>query len=254
MPLPLSVAIVCKNNASSIGATLDSVAGLADEIVAIDSGSTDGTIELIEARGGRVIRSEWLGHIRTKQLAMEAAQRDWVLSIDSDEVVLPALRDSIAAALSGAATAVRGFEINRKVYYRGKPLDFAWQPEWRLRLVRRGAARWGGIDPHDVLSLIDGSAPARLAGDLRHDSFATFAEHLGKQVGYSRLSAEGLLARGVRGSPWRLLTSPPGAFLKQLVLKQAWRDGVPGWLAAGTQAAGSLMKHMMLLEGSRPRR
>jgi len=242
MPLPLSVAIVCKNNASSIGATLDSVAGLADEIVAIDSGSTDGTIELIEARGGRVIRSEWLGHIRTKQLAMEAAQRDWVLSIDSDEVVLPALRDSIAAALSGAATAVRGFEINRKVYYRGKPL------------VRRGAARWGGIDPHDVLSLIDGSAPARLAGDLRHDSFATFAEHLGKQVGYSRLSAEGLLARGVRGSPWRLLTSPPGAFLKQLVLKQAWRDGVPGWLAAGTQAAGSLMKHMMLLEGSRPRR
>lgn len=247
MPLPLSAAIVCRNNAGTIGATLDSLAGLADEIVAIDSGSTDGTIDVIERAGGRVIRSEWLGHVRTKQLALDAAQRDWVLSIDSDEVVLPALAESIRRTLDGSPFE-SGFDLNRKVYYRGRPLDFAWQPEWRLRLVRRGRGRWTGIDPHDRLTLIDGSRPGRLSGDLRHDSFASFAEHLAKQVGYSRLSADGLHARGARGSVLRLLISPPGAFLKQIVLKQAWRDGVPGWLAAGTQAAGALMKHMMLLE------
>lgn len=250
MALPLSAAIVCKNNQATIGATLESLRGLADEIVAIDSGSTDQTIAMIEAVGGRVIRSEWLGHIRTKQLALEAATRDWVLAIDTDEVVLPALRASIERTLA-AAPAATGYELNRKVYYRGRPLDFAWQPEWRLRLVRRGMGRWGGIDPHDAMALTDGSQPGRLEGDLRHDSFDSFLTHLGKQVNYSRLSAEGLLAAGARGSRARLVISPIGAFLKQIVLKQAWRDGVPGWLAAGTQAAGALMKHMIMLERSR---
>lgn len=250
MGLDLSVAIVCKNNAPTIGRTLESVRTLAAEIVAVDSGSTDQTIPMLEAAGARVIRSEWLGHVRTKQVALEHCSRGWVLSLDSDESVLPDLRESIQRELGSANQGV-GYAINRKVYYRDRPLNHAWQPEWRVRLVRRGRARWMGLDPHDQLVLEAGAEAKRLAGTLRHDSISTFGEFLSKQAQHARVMAQSMRAEGQRGSVARVVTSPTGAFLKQLVLKQAWRDGWPGWLAAGSTAAGSLMKHVTLVELTR---
>jgi hypothetical protein len=253
MPLPLSVAIVCKNNQATIGRTLESVAGLAQEIVAVDSGSTDATIAMLEAAGARVIRSPWLGHVRTKQLALEACEGEWVLSVDSDESLLPPLREAVESALPRAGEGVLGFEVNRKVFYRDRPLNHVWQPEWRLRLVRRGRAGWRGLDPHDVLAPLDG-APGRvdrLAGDLRHDSVGTFAEFLAKQAVHARTMAQSMHREGRRGSRWRAITSPPGAFLKQFIVKQGWRDGWPGFLAAGSTAAGALIKHLILIELSR---
>ncbi len=250
--LALSAAIVCKNNEATIGRTLDSLAGLCDEIVAIDSGSTDRTIEMIEARGGRVIRHAWMGHVKTKQMALESATRPWVLCIDSDESVLPELAAAIRAAIGAAGddASIGGFEVNRKVFYRGAPLNYAWQPEWRCRVVRRGAAGWGGIDPHDVLS-VERGRQVRVAGGLRHDSFVTFGEQLAKQVRYAEIQARGMLAEGKRGSVVNLLVSPGASFLKQLVLKRAFMDGWPGWLAAGCTGAQSLMKHIALIEMER---
>lgn len=251
MPAPLSVAIVCRNNQATIGRTLESVAGLAAEIVAVDSGSDDRTIPMLEAAGARVIRSDWLGHVRTKQKALELCTQDWILHLDSDESLRPDLRAAIERALTSPPPGVAGFAVNRKVYYRDHPLDFAWQPEWRLRLVRRGQAAWTGLDPHDVLALRAGTGRVeRLAGDLRHDSIGTFAEFLRKQIGHAQTMAASMRAEGRRGSRARLLLSPPAALLKQLVLKQAWRDGVPGFLAAGSAAAGTLMKHLFLLESA----
>lgn len=256
MPEPgpaLSVAIVCKNNEGTIARTLESVAGLVKdtggEIVAVDSGSTDGTIALLERFGARVIRSDWKGHIATKQMALEACAGDWILSLDSDESPEPELQRSIREFLASAGPGVAGARMNRKVWYRARPLHHVWQPEWRLRLVRRGAAAWGGLDPHDVLALKDRAArPVDLAGDLRHDSFETFAEHLRKQWGHSRTMAESLHRSGRRGRKRDLLISPAGAFLKQLLVKRGFLDGYAGWLAAASTAAGTLMKHAMLIE------
>ncbi len=245
----LSVAIICKNNQSTIGRVLESVRPLVQdggEIVAVDSGSTDSTIDMLNAAGARVIHTQWRGHIATKQMAMDACEREWVLSLDSDEPVQPDLQASILGALERPNA--DGYRVNRKVWYKGRPLNHAWQPEWRLRLVRRGKARWGGIDPHDKLDLIAPGIVRNLAGTLRHDSFETFIEHLGRQANYARISAQGLAQRGERGSVLRMITSPIGAFAKQIIIKQAWRDGVPGWLAAATAAAGALMKHAALLE------
>ncbi len=261
-PLPLSIAIVCKDNAPTIGRTLESVRGLAAEIVAVDSGSTDGTIAMLEGEGARVIRSEWKGHIATKQMALDACTQAWVLALDSDESLLPPLRAAIEGVLASGDAPCDGYLVNRKVFYRGAPLDHAWQPERRLRLVRRGRARWTGLDPHDHLELLPaggrgerGSAPPLphprpplLAGDLRHDSIATFAAFMAKQAVHARTMAASLAAAGERGSLLRLVTSPPGALLKQLLLKQAWRDGRPGWLAAASTAAATLMKHIALVE------
>lgn len=251
--LPLSAAIVCKNNQDTIGATLASLRGLASEIVAIDSGSTDATVPMLEAAGARVVHSPWLGHIKTKQLALEACTLEWVLCIDSDESVLPELAAGIRAALAAdAPSKPDGYALNRMTYYQGRPLRYVWQPEWRLRLVRRGCAQWGGLDPHDKLELRrPGAAALRLPGTLRHDSFPTFIEHLRKQHAHATTMARSLHAAGVRGSRTRLLLSPAGALFKQLVLKRGVLDGPPGWLAAASTACAALMKHAALIELSR---
>lgn len=247
----LSVAIVCKNNADTIGRTLDSVRHLDDdmEIVAVDSGSTDDTIPMLREAGARVIESDWLGFVKTKNKALDACTGEWVLALDSDESVVPELAEAIKQAIAEPGDRA-GFLINRKVFYRGEPLNFAWQPEWRLRLVRRERFHWIGLDPHDHLAPIDGTEQiARLAGDLRHDSIeGGFGLFLEKQARHARTMAQSMHAEGRRGSVWKLVTSPVGAFVKQAIVKQAWRDGRAGWMAAASTAAGTLMKHAALLE------
>lgn len=256
MPLPLSIAIICRNNIATLGRTLDSTEGLASEIIAVDSGSTDGTIELLEQHRARVVRTEWRGYVATKQMALEACTQPWVLALDSDESLDETLRAAIERALAPSAAGdalatVQGYRINRQVWYRNRPLKHIWQPEWRLRLVQRRSARWTGLDPHDQL-VLDGSARiADLPGKVRHDSIGTFAEFFTKQSHHASLMARSMRAEGHRGSLVSLLTSPPGAFFKQLVLRQGWRDGWPGWLAAASTATGTMIKHAVLIELSR---
>ncbi len=249
-PLPLSVAIVCKNSSATIARTLDSVAPLATEIIALDSGSTDTTLDLLARANARVQHVEWQGHVATKQRALEACSQPWILSLDADESLTPPLAASIRAAIESDNPSIHAFELNRKVFFRGAWLHHAWQPEWRLRLVRKDAARWTGLDPHDRLDLINPSsaALARLQGDLRHDSFLDAHDCFRKQADHARTSARSLLNDGRRASALSLLTSPPGAFFKQLILKQSFRDGWRGWIAASATAAAALMKHATLLD------
>ena len=208
----------------------------------------------MERYHAKVIHSDWLGHVRTKQKAIEACSHDWVLCIDSDESIEPALAASIRAAF--ASPSADGYEVNRKVYYRDRPLNHAWQPEWRVRLVNRHRFHWTGLDPHDSLQPLpppaDPTRPAariqRLTGVMRHDSIGAFADFFVKQASHARTMARSLHASGKRGSILKLVSSPIGAMLKQVVVKQAWRDGYPGWLAASATAAGTLIKHAVLIE------
>ncbi len=246
----LSVAIVCRDNERTIGRTLESVRGLADEIVALDSGSVDGTLGILKEHGVRVIGTQWLGHVATKQKALEACKGRWVLCLDSDESVEPELAAAIRAVVEGEGADAIGYRVNRKVWYAGRFLEHAWQPEWRLRLIQRGKGRWGGLDPHDKLEILGGGVVGDLKGDLRHDSFVDMAEHLANQVRHAQVMATSLAGEGRKGGYGRLLVSPGGAFLKQMVLRGAWRDGWRGWAAAGSTAAATLMKHILLLERS----
>lgn len=249
LPLPLSVAIVCKNNDATIGRTLESVAGIARQIVAVDSGSTDRTIEILESHNAEVIRSDWLGHIKTKQKALDLCEQPWVLCLDSDESIEPELRDSVIDAVNANDPAIAGYEINRKIWWNGVWLHHTWQPEWRLRLVRNSKAHWGGYDPHDALLLNESSDRAgRITGDMRHESFANITQHLEGQIRHAHKAAESYLAMGRRGGAFSLLFSPASAMFKQLILKQAFRDGWRGWAAASSTACATLMKHIILLE------
>lgn len=242
----LSVAIVCKDSEPTIGRTLESVAPLGGEIVAVDSGSTDGTIGLLGSFGARVVRSQWLGYAATKQKAMEACGGRWVLNLDSDESLDERLRSEIQRVVGGDDGGAAGYRVNRVTWYAGRPLRHAWQPERIVRLVRRGEGRWSGMEPHAAME-VEGRV-GDLAGSLRHDSFVSFEEHLGRQYRYARIAARAMLEQGKRGSLARLAFSPAGAFVKQMVLKSAWRDGYAGWLAAASTAAATLMKHAILIE------
>ena len=125
--------------------------------------------------------------------------------------------------------------MNRKVWWAGDFMHHAWQPEWRLRLVRRGSAAWTGIDPHDRLEMLHGVASPkveRLDGDLRRDAFVNMAEFLGKQVRLSQIAAMEQFENGAKGSAWDLATRPVAAWLKQMVLRRAYKDGWRGWCAA----------------------
>ncbi len=255
-PLPLSVATVCCNNETTIGRLIHSVRGLAAEIIAVDSGSTDSTVGLLKAAGATVIEQPWQGYVRQKQFALEQCTQTWVLHLDSDESLEPALRGSIEAAVRRDDLGIAGYEINRKVWYAGAFLEHTWQPEWRLRLVRRGRARWGGYDPHDDLKIIpaSGSEPARierLAGDMRHDTMPSLGEFLERQARHARTAAASQFAMGRRGSMARVVFSPAGEWLKQVVLRSAWRDGWRGMAAATASSIGVAMKHALLLEATR---
>lgn len=248
---PLSVAIVCRSNEATIGRTLASVAPIAREIVALDSGSTDRTIEMLEASGARVERVRWEGYNATKQRAAMACTQPWVLNVDSDESVEADLAGSIRQALADPGMC-DGFMVNRKVWYAGRFLEHAWQPEWRLRLARRamfdtGEARFSGTEPHDELTLASGRV-GRLRGTLRHDTIADMRAFLAGQLRLAATGAEMRRQRGRRGTAWAMMSSPAGAFLKQLVLRSAWRDGWRGWAAAGATACHALMKQLVLLE------
>ncbi len=254
----LSVMIPCRNNTRTIGRVLDSVRGLATQLVVVDSGSTDDTMDLVLACkkwSGEdrcevvLIETTWRGYVRTKQLALDACTHEFVLWIDSDEPVTPELAEGIRRAMDRGVDAGM---VNRKVEYQGRLLNHCWQPEHRLRFVRtalakQDKARFAG-KTHDYLEVDPPIKPELIPGTLIHHSFDTFAQHLESQRHYSYIFAKALHEQGKEGSAWKILTSPPGAFLKQLILKGAWRDGYAGWLCAGTSAAGALMKHMMLYE------
>ena len=259
--LPLSIALVCKNSAATIGLTLQRLAPLATEIIALDSGSTDGTLDLLRAHGATIHQVQWQGFVKTKQAALDACTQPWILCVDSDESPEPDLVESLRQAIIADDQGLDGYTLNRKVWYNGQFLERAWQPEHRLRLVRRGCARWTGLDPHDQLVLTSPNArtssrngsrissrTGHLTGDLRHDSIVTFTEFLAKQCAHGRTMAASMHAQGRTGSYFKLVTSPPAAFAKQIIFKRAFLDGYRGWLAAAATAAAALAKHAALIE------
>ncbi len=249
--LPLSVAIICKDAKATITRTIKSVRGLAREVVVLDSGSSDGTIQLLHRLGVNAHQQNWMGYIAQKNCALGMCRQEWVLCLDTDESLEPDLRVAVMAALNTPDPGVSGFEINRKVFYKHRYLEHAWQPEWRLRLVRRGHAEWAGDTVHESLTIKPGAGRVqRLAGTMRHDSIDSISEFLARQCRYGRLSALALHGRGAKGSVARLILSPLGAWFKQIVLRSAWRDGWRGWLAAGASAVAALAKHAALLEMS----
>jgi len=245
--LPLSVAIVTLNEEENLPRLLESVRGLAGEIVIIDSGSTDRTEAIAREAGALFASAPWEGFVIQKNRALDRATQPWVLFLDADEALSAELAASIRQLFQGGRSPdCDGYWLNRRTWYLGDWIWHAWYPEWRLRLIRREAARWGGMDPHAKLEL---SGPTqRLEGDLLHYSFRDLLDHLQRTIRYSRTMANSYIKSGKRFR-WRyLLLSPWVAFFKHFVLKQGWRDGWRGWLVSIIRAIDVFAKYAFLLE------
>ena len=244
---PLSVAIITLTAAAQLEACLRSV-HFADEIVVVDSGSTDGTQELAERCGARVIAQPWLGFGPQKQFAVEAAQHDWVLCLDADERVSPELQAAIESTLQQPATgAYRFARCNR---FLGRYLKYGeGYPDWSLRLFDRRQARWSDDAVHE--KVVSQASVGTLPGDLLHDSAETLAAYLTKQNRYTSLAADMAWQAGKRASFGRLAFSPIVRFVKFYLLRQGFRDGLPGLIHIAIGCMNSFLKYAKMLERQR---
>lgn len=239
----LSAVIITRNAAAQLAKCLDSLA-FCDEILVVDSGSTDGTVELARRRGARVIETHWRGFGPQKQFAVEQAAHDWVLCVDADEWVSGILEDSICAVLSAPTfTAYRFPRCNR---FMGRYLRHGeGYPDWSLRLFDRRHARWSDDAVHE--RVIAAGPVGTLEGDLMHDSAESLERYLEKQNRYSTLVAEAALAAGKKGSAARLLLSPLARFIKFYFLRLGFLDGVPGLVHILIGCYASFAKQAKLL-------
>ena len=250
-PLPLSVALITFNEEANLPRCLESVREIAAEIVIIDSGSTDCTQEIARKYNTRFETAAWNGFIVQKNRALDACTQPWVLFLDADEVLSPELIASLKKLFANGEPQFDGYWLNRRTWYLGAWIWHTWYPEWRLRLIRRGAARWGGMDPHDKIDFC--GATARLSGDLLHYSFRDLQDHLQRTIRYARIMADSYAVHGRKFRWHQLLLSPCVAIFKHLVLKQGWRDGWRGWLISIIRGVDCFAKYAFLLERERGR-
>lgn len=242
--LPLSVAIIAFNAAAHIGPCLASVA-FADDVLVVDSGSTDATVEIARRHGARVETREWHGFGRQKQHAVSLARHDWVLCLDVDERVSAPLARSIGDALAGRH--YRAWRMARRNRFLGRWLAHGeGYPDWSVRLFHRAHAGWSNDDVHEAV--LTTTEVGRLDGDLMHESADDIATYLAKQNRYTTLHAEALFRQGVRAGPWRLLASPLARFVKFYFLRLGFLDGGPGFAHIVIGCNNSFHKYLKLME------
>jgi glycosyltransferase involved in cell wall biosynthesis len=241
---PLSVVIITLNAATQLADCLQT-ARFAEEIIVVDSGSTDGTPALAERYGAKVINQSWLGFGAQKQFAVDAAQHDWVLCLDADERVSPALQSSIENTLKNPSTGA--FRFPRCNRFLGRYLKHGeGYPDWSLRLFDRRQARWSDDAVHE--KVITQSQVGELSGDLLHDSAESLASYLTKQNRYTSLAADMAFAAGKRASLGRLTLSPLIRFIKFYFIRQGFRDGLPGLIHIAIGCFNSFTKYSKMLE------
>jgi len=246
---PLSVVLIAQNAAHQLDACLSS-ASFADEIVLVDSGSTDATRQVAQKHGARVVAKDWLGFGRQKQFAVEQARHDWVLCLDADERVSPELRASIERALAAPVAPV--YRMARCNRFLGRSLRHGeGYPDWSPRLFERHNARWSDDPVHE--KVLYAVTPGTLEGDLLHDSAEDLGRYLDKQNRYTTLAAEQLYERGRNAGAFELLASPAVRFLKFYVLRLGFLDGLAGLLHIGIGCMNSYLKYAKLIEMRRAR-
>lgn len=243
---PLSVTLITLNAERSLAAALDSVR-FADEIVVVDSGSSDATSEIALAHNAIVIRQPWLGYGLQKQFAVDAASHDWVLCIDADEAVSPALRQSIETAL--AAPRANVFAFARCNRFLGRWLRHGeGYPDWSVRLFDRRHAHWSDDPVHE--QVVTTRPVERLVGDLLHDSAETLATYLAKQDRYVSLQADALRSRGTLANLGSMIGSPLVRFVKFYFVRAGFLDGWAGLVHIAIGCRNSFLKYRNSLFGT----
>ena len=244
--MQISATIIAFNERQKIAAAIKSV-DWADEILVVDSESTDDTRQIAESLGAKVIVQKWLGFSKQKQFAVDNASFDWIFSLDADEIVSEKLMKEIEAVRVNNET-VSAFRIPRLSFYMNRPIRHCgWYPDWQIRLFDRRNARWKDVLIHESVE-VDGKID-KLEGDILHYSWESSAQHhqlIGER--YAPLAARQNFQNGKRTSPLKIALAAPVAFLRIYIVKMGFLDGFAGFCIARFTAHFAFLKNLLLWE------
>jgi len=241
----LSVTIITLNEERNIGRCIDSVKNIADEIIVLDSFSTDNTVEIALDKGAIVKQEKFRGFIEQKNRALQLASYPYILSLDADEALDETLANSILRAkqhgFNGAYT------MNRCTHFCGKEIRHGlWYPDKKLRLFDKRTAAWGGINPHDCVKQHEAGNVQHLNGDILHYSYTSIEDYLNTDKNFSAISARALYRLGKKTNLFKIIVNPTWAFINGYLLRLGFLDGLNGFLIAVHSAHCTFTKHIIL--------
>lgn len=243
----ISVAVITFNEEKNIGRCLNSVKNIADEIVVVDSYSTDATRAICQREGVRFIEHAWQGYTDTKNFALEQCQYSLVLSLDADEALSDELKMAILAIKDSRT--FDAYTFNRKTNYCGQwILHGGWYPDKKLRLFDKTRGRWAAKEVHEYVRMETGVNVQHLKGDLLHYSFYSISDHLKQIDNFSRLYANALFKKGKKFRWHYLIGKPFVRFFKGYFLKGGFLDGTYGFIIAASSAYAVFLRHARLFE------
>jgi glycosyltransferase involved in cell wall biosynthesis len=243
----LSVVVITFNEESNIERCLNSVKSIADDVVIVDSYSTDKTQEIAKKLGARVIFQKFLGHIEQKNFAITQAKYPLILSLDADEAIDDKLKEEIIKIKDKRSA--DGYAINRYNNYVGKWIDYgAWKSDFKLRLWDSRNGKWGGINPHDVFEMQEQAIIEKIAGNILHWSYKSVEEHQNKIEYFSDIAAKAYKKKGKKSSWFKIIFSPCFRFIRDYIFKLGFLDGSYGFIIAKLTAYEVYLKYKKLKE------
>ncbi len=246
MTISLSAVIITYNEERNIERCLASLHGIADEILVVDSFSSDKTEEICQQHKVKFIQNKFEGHIQQKNFAISCASNNWILSLDADEALSEELRTSLINIKSRKD--FNGYSMNRLTNYCGKWVKHCgWYPDTKIRLVHRDYAKWSGVNPHDKLEMNNGESTGFLIGDILHYSYYTQQDHLNQIEYFGGIASKELFEKGAKSSWFKIIYKVIAQFFKSYFLKLGFLDGKTGITISRLSAYATYVKYHKLL-------
>ena len=243
--IKLSAVIITLNEERNIARCIESLKLVADEILVVDSLSTDKTRSICESYGVRFVEQKFLGYVEQKNFALNLCQHDHVLSLDADEALDEKLQQEILKIKNNFSH--DGYEFNRLTQYNGFWVRHCgWYPDTKIRLVKKAKSKWVGNNPHDTL-IVEGVV-AKIDGDLLHYSYDSISAHILQTNKFSTIEARSLIEKGKRATMFKIVTRPPFQFFKDYILKKGFLDGHYGFIICFINSLYVLLKYSKMMD------
>lgn len=249
----IAVVVITLNEEANIGRCLDSVKDIADEIIVVDSFSTDNTEKIVKEKGGKFFQNNFVDYVSQHNFADQQASYDHILTIDADE----ALSENLVESIQNVKKYWKndGYSMNRMTNYCGKWIkNSGWYPDIKLRLYDRRKGKWIGKKIHERFTLVEGSTKGHLKGDIQHYSFTSIAQHVAQANKFTDMTAEAAFEHGKKSSFTKIFFAPIIKFIRDYFLNFGLMDGYYGFVICQISANATFLKYVKLKQLNKERK